>query len=80
MAYIMSSRGPGDIAALPPIVGLSMRPTISANDPGRPITPSMGSCCGVGNANAANAEARSPLLPVAIGAVIGGALYYLMNR
>jgi len=37
MAYVRSNQGPGDIAALPPTIGLSRPPTIGSSDPKKPI-------------------------------------------
>jgi hypothetical protein len=70
--------GPGDIAALPPTIGLSNKPTISANDPGRRITGSLG-CCG-NDENGNGAIGSGLLLPIGIGVVLGGALYFMTSR
>jgi len=41
--YIRKTYGPGDIAALPPTIGLTSRaPTIGAEDVGKPIKPAFG--------------------------------------
>jgi hypothetical protein len=55
--YERANYGPGEIAALPPTIGLTSRaPTIGAEDPGRPIP--MAHNLGLGTNG--NSEGSSP--------------------
>jgi hypothetical protein len=76
MAYQTSDYGPGDIAALPPTIGLTSRgPTIGAELPGKPI-PAVSGCgvggCGVGD----NGGAAGWALP--LGLILGGGILLWM--
>ena len=70
--YERTTYGPGDIAALPPTIGLTSRaPTIGAEDVGRPIPSVLRSMGTTGNGS----TTPTWLLPVGIGLAIGGLLF-----
>lgn len=79
MAYQSSSYGPGDIAALPPTIGLTSRgPTIGAELPGRAI-PAVSGCmgsCAVGDDGAVTGGWALP-----IGLILaGGILLWMFTK
>jgi hypothetical protein len=79
--YERADYGPGEIAALPPTIGLTSRaPTIGAEDPGRPIPKAWSLGLGDnGNGTAQASVGGGWLLPVGIGLALGG-LIALMKR
>lgn len=84
--YMRANYGPGDIAALPPTIGLTSRaPTIGAEDPGRPIPKvhgigqiSQSGIHGFGTTGEGNGEGW--VLPVGIGIALGGLLALFMTK
>ena len=93
--YERKTYGPGDIAALPPTIGLTSRgPTIGAEDVGRPIPPAMPGMTQRPNAVGApvkqaglfgmgttNGDNGGWMLPAGIGLAIGvGLAWMLRNR
>lgn len=71
--YERASYGPGDIAALPPTIGLTSRaPTIGSEDAGRPI-PSV--IQGMGTNGETGSSTNRWLLPLGIGLAIGGLIF-----
>lgn len=71
--YERANYGPGDIAALPPTIGLTSRaPTIGAEDAGRPIPSILDS---MGNNNGQNGSSSRWLLPLGIGLAVGGLIF-----
>jgi hypothetical protein len=70
--YERADYGPGDIAALPPTIGMTSRaPTIGAADRGRPIPSVLDS---MGN-NGANGGSNRWLLPIGIGLAAAGLIF-----
>lgn len=74
--YERANYGPGEIAALPPTIGMTSRaPTIGAADAGRPIPSILDSMGENGNGGSTNRW----LLPLGIGLAIGG-LFFAMKK
>lgn len=82
--YERANYGPGEIAALPPTIGLTSRaPTIGSEDRGRPIPMAYNlgdNGNGNGNGNGAPATYNRWLLPLGIGLAIGGVLAFMKTQ
>jgi hypothetical protein len=87
--YLRNTYGPGDIAALPPTIGLTSRvPTIGGEDAGRAIRPAFpgmkqrrqGWPVQAASTLGFFDENSSWVKPVALGAAIGVGLAFLMRN
>jgi len=83
--YVRQTSGPGDIAALPPTIGLTSRvPTIGGEDRGRPIKPAFPRMQRVVRRRRSSLgffeEDSGWVKPVALGAAIGVGLAFLMRN
>jgi hypothetical protein len=82
--YETASYGPGEIAALPPTIGMTSRaPTIGSTAPGRPIrkTYGMGQEATTTPAPTTGSSTMPTwLVPVGIGVAIGGFLALFMGK